>query len=97
MKLPCVAEICGSFYLLLSHMDGLYDGGSFINCRRALGHDALRFHCRNEAIVLSHRTVSYTHLDVYKRQLYNSGLYAKHYLILFEFAAVIVCQKKNFP
>ena len=36
------------------------------------------------------QTVSYTHLDVYKRQ----GTYAKKYLILFEFAAVIVCQKK---
>ena len=24
-------------------------------------------------------SVSYTHLDVYKRQLYNSGTYAKHY------------------
>ena len=42
--------------------------------------------------------VSYTHLDVYKRQkknrsseLYNSGPYAKHYLVLFDFAAVIVC------
>ena len=40
-------------------------------------------------------TVSYTHLDVYKRQdLYNSGMYAKNYLILFEFAAVIVCHRK---
>ena len=52
--------------------------------------------------------VSYTHLDVYKRQpqpiftknnrsweLYNSGLYAKNYLILFELAAVIVCHRKK--
>ena len=38
--------------------------------------------------------VSYTHLDVYKRQLYNSGMYAKNYLILFEFSAVIVCHRK---
>ena len=40
-------------------------------------------------------SVSYTHLDVYKRQvLYNSGTYAKNYLILFEFAALIVCHRK---
>ena len=31
------------------------------------------------------------------RDSYNSGLCTKHYLILFEFAAVIVCQIKNFP
>ena len=36
--------------------------------------------------------------DVYKRQeLYNSGLYAKHHLILFEFAAVIVYHRKKLP
>ena len=36
--------------------------------------------------------------DVYKRQvLYNSGTYAKNYLILFEFTAVIVRHKKNYP
>ena len=40
------------------------------------------------------KSVSYTHLDVYKRQLYNLGLYANNLLILFEFAAVIVCFKK---
>ena len=39
--------------------------------------------------------VSYTHLDVYKRQLYNSGTFAKNYLILFEFAAIIVCHRQN--
>ena len=41
--------------------------------------------------------VSYTHLDVYKRQLYNTGLYAKHHLILFEFTAVIGRHRKNYP
>ena len=35
--------------------------------------------------------------DVYKRQLCNLGLYTNNLLILFEFAAVIVCQKKKFP
>ena len=53
----------------------------------------------------THTPVSYTHLDVYKRQIftkiespwdhYNSGTYAKNYLILFEFAAVIVCHRKK--
>ena len=38
--------------------------------------------------------VSYTHLDVYKRQFYNSGTYVKNYLILFEFTAVIVRHEK---
>ena len=44
--------------------------------------------------VYDHTPVSYTHLDVYKRQLYNSGTYANNLLILFEFAAVIVCHRK---
>ena len=34
-------------------------------------------------------------IDVYKRQLYKSGTYAENYLILFEFAAVIVCHRKK--
>ena len=53
-------------------------------------------------------SVFYTHLDVYKRQgqircrllrlivLYNSELYAKNYLILSEFVAVIVHHRKKF-
>ena len=43
----------------------------------------------------THTPVSYTHLDVYKRQLYNSGLHAKHYLMLFE--DVYKRQPVNYP
>ena len=49
---------------------------------------------RNYPCQVSINAVSYTHLDVYKRQLYKLGLYTKYYLILFEFAAVIVCHRK---
>ena len=57
----------------------------------------MKYFCRNYfflliASALTTIPVSYTHLDVYKRQ---SGLYAKEYLILFEFAAVIVCHRKK--
>ena len=44
-----------------------------------------------QTVLDDRQPVSYTHL------LYNSGTYAKNYLILFEFTAVIVCHRKKLP
>ena len=52
---------------------------------------------KNNIFFLFLVAISRKHKDVYKRQLYNLGQYANNLLILFEFAAVIVWQKKKFP